>query len=928
MVAASKKKQSAAGGAAGSTLTPAQKAAATRKANREKREAAAAAADSPRPADLQDINPDNDADDPGSGRAARPRRAAASTAAQAGQGDESGTRKRAASSAEPRGTEGSAKRAPKQRKSDIAAASNNAFTAVDEDGEEQASSHDDTPMPDAEQLQFIRPRPPNAQRKSPAQTTAIARAPAGPAAGGGTGAEAEEQEEDAEDKGEDEGATVDDAHASDEAEGDEAWAGTEELQDDEGPAKKTSKALARQFEQATPVWVRKSDGKTPARRRRSSPSPQGRHASMQSKTSSAGFERDTRGPGVESPNLHPDGDHDDALTRVQDHIEAMNIDRHNVGASQRAHRHPTTSRSLRIASPDEDGPATIHDAEDNDVELLDDREPVRQLSRRPTDRGPHQNHARDVVKSSHSHVHAEHEAFSHSQDNRPYDDHSAHKQTKRQSNGLDFGEARAMRTPGRAHRGHGPYDHYRHDGDRNMRVREGDKNGYGEQGGNRGRDHDNGRHDRWGYDRRESNTRERSRDGNGHMQSSSKQRGATRSQHGRQRSWSGNDDVVEIDASSDEPLRHKHIGGPRPRHSNSDSEEERPHRRPHDHVRVKQERGAPGRVRRRTRATFVIHSDDEVEEEEEEGAASEGSQVDDGLPRDGQWLGSTKFNMGKGRPTLADQFERVANVISYTCATEVPKFVCFEDAFPLADDRVPLYRKALIKGAKATKSRTILARLESELSYVEKMAIIPEGRVSIFRGKVRDRAAAGVKMHYKFSSFPPNDFTNIIGKLLEDRRHIFPGDAVKKTIEDERPYCHSSLIYIIHESFFGGNPIKKFPVEYYPLSAKTKKRQLPKSMVALAATANEAALMAYRMGPTAVKIVFYGDTFDNVYGVHIATLDSIYDNDPETYDGLMTYLYEQVSGEASAVGPSSSSRRGDQVRPISIVTANMAKRFK
>ncbi|KAI0059394.1 hypothetical protein BV25DRAFT_1918622 [Artomyces pyxidatus] len=317
------------------------------------------------------------------------------------------------------------------------------------------------------------------------------------------------------------------------------------------------------------------------------------------------------------------------------------------------------------------------------------------------------------------------------------------------------------------------------------------------------------------------------------------------------------------------------------------------------HGRVKVERQsddlsgrAKGRVMRRSKAIFA--PEDDSEDGRHDGPRGDDDDEDLGARR--RWPEWMTVNNGPdGWPILKAQDEMVAEVLSYPSATEMPKFVCFVDAFPLADDRIPLYQKALVKGAKFLKAHMIKERLEVDVSYVERMAIIPKARVSILRGKVWDKAAAGVKMHYQFASYPAQEFTSIIAKLLEGQRYIYPGDHIKKTIEEDGAYCHAAIIATIYESFFGGEAIRKFPEEYYPISTRTKHRQLPKSMVVFAATANDAALKAYQMGPTAVKVDFRSDHFDNIYSVHLATLDKIRDVDAETYNGLMTYLYKQVT---------------------------------
>ncbi|KAI0059398.1 hypothetical protein BV25DRAFT_1918433 [Artomyces pyxidatus] len=887
-------------GGAAAALTPAQKGAATRKANREKKEAEAAAAHLRVNAGAA-THGSNDDDE--AGRSAQPRRAAASTTSAASQGEEveGGSRKRAASSAEPQPTIGSVKKAPKKRKSDAAISVNTTPMEDEEEPHENTSTHGGiiaAGAPALETVEFVRPRPTQAQQQANGTNTR-------------SGIKEKENQNNGEGDDDDdengERPLDEDGPASDEAERDEQWDGAEDALDDDNPAssKKTSKALARQFEQATPIWKPKS--KASSTQHAGSPTTQGRDESTRGVANLLDVEAPSRGQRTRTSS-HEREDRND-IAGVQGDIERMNIDRDNGGRRRGQHR-PTNSRRLRVESEDDLEPLMAEHAA-----------PREQLAKRPRGQnGERDNSARRVSQTHGDAPGEERERESRSSGRAHWGEHHSldeHGHRDRHQV-LDRPDDQERRRRGYPDRDHGQREHIDTDLPRDYRDHRSK------------RDTPHPTEPQPGWD---SDDHNRPRP----VHSSVKQHaGSARNRHKGRQTWREPEDVYEIEDTDDERARQrpttKRAGKARRRHSVSDedSEDIRPRSRPHERVRVKQEPGQDGRkgrVRRRTRATFVIDSNDELVEGAAEDGESDNSQIDDGLPRDGQWPGRTKFNLGDhGRPTLGDQYDGVANVISYTCATEVPKFVCFQDAFPLADDRIPLFRAALMKGARALKSRVILARLESETSYVEKMAIIPEGRMSIFRGKVRDKAAAGVKMHYKFATFPAREFTVIIGKLLEDRRHIFPGDAVRKTIEEENPYCHPAILYIIHESFFGGNPVKKFPVEYYPVSPRTKKRQLPKSMVAFAATANEAALMAYRMGPTPVKIPFYGDTFDDVYSVHLATLDQIYKDDAEVFDGLMTYLYEQTSGEATAAS-GSSSRRGEQVRPISIVTANIT-RFK
>ncbi|KAI0060630.1 hypothetical protein BV25DRAFT_1917468 [Artomyces pyxidatus] len=935
-------------------LTPAQKGAATRRANQEKKRLAALEipGDSPKEDDHNDRallkarrsqTADTSAREETHEEEALPTRGVRSrrggTERAGNNGDKPSTRKRAASSAEPRPAAGGATKAPKKRKSDVDVSTHdqNVPMEVDEeadtdvevvvtgpttgrDGTRNASRHGND---DVEPLQVVRPRARFAGRGSRDANAAKIVSPPQHEQGDNDEEESEahrltrprsqaarvlssDEEDEASIKGGGD-EEPEEQVASDEAEGDEAWAGGDETADagaEDRPAPmKTSKALALQFEQATPIFKtaqrslpRDGKEKAPRPRTRGAHEDPGDH----DKAARENLERLTR------------EDERDTLEGVQTNIRKMSIDQGEGGPGYRSGTSRRTRHHDGVGSGEREEPEVRAARRYGGSNVDDDRTSGKNADGRgdgPADR----HYERSSIRQR--------EAPSYEFDElAPPKRHGGQRGGSNDHRDRDPRERRYEREDrdDGAHRSKqgGRRDEYADSPGRAPRSRPGGRRGnsvdWDERGAPQGR--------RGESPRLQSSSRGGKRDGiyiedsedDAPRGTATRQRG--RRVHSRRVGNDGYDDEEDEDDEDEEEEDVRRRRGARGRHQRG---------------KVEQAGGGRSsnqkdRVRRRAKAAFII---DEGSSDGPGGMQERGRDAEDSED-EGRWRKRTTIKFGPdGRPTLSGQDGEVAEIIALASATEVPKFVCFEDAFPLPDDRIPYYRKALTKTAKHLKLWRIMERLQKEPGYVADMAIIPEARMSIFRGKVRDKAVAGVKLLYHFATFPAHDFVSIIAKLLEDQRYIYPGDEVKKTIQDDSPYCHDAIVTVIYESFFGGDAVKKFPLEYYPVSARSGKRQLPKSMVAFAATANDAALKAYQMGPTAVKVEFRTDVFDDVYSVHLANLDKIYSDDSDVYDGLMTYLFEQASHGIGA-GPSTPSARWGGTKPITIITANVAKRFK
>ncbi|KAI0043846.1 hypothetical protein FA95DRAFT_1574837 [Auriscalpium vulgare] len=337
-----------------------------------------------------------------------------------------------------------------------------------------------------------------------------------------------------------------------------------------------------------------------------------------------------------------------------------------------------------------------------------------------------------------------------------------------------------------------------------------------------------------------------------------------------------------------------------------------------------------GRAEKRGRAapTVWVLGDDEVglwptrSERAREGSARNATSA---VHASSNWPSWTNLKRVSGtRMALGDQTPEVKEVIQTAAADEVPYTLCFENAYPDEERRVELLRDGLIRTAEKQNKKDIAARLEKDEYYVKMMVKIPEARVSNYRKKFKDGAVDTVQYMYRLEKIPEEKYVQRLQKMLDPaaRLYVFPGkfdvsnygiymvdymlgtdsDALhgvlaqiaKMEVNTTRPFCHPAIINLIHKVCFGPRAIPRFPRSYYVAIAKNKdKPELPRPMVALAATAIEAGLTSFTLAPeVASKVDFNGDVFGKVYEFHHRRLRHLKKKKPHAYSALMSELYE------------------------------------
>ncbi|KAI0037956.1 hypothetical protein FA95DRAFT_1667922 [Auriscalpium vulgare] len=268
--------------------------------------------------------------------------------------------------------------------------------------------------------------------------------------------------------------------------------------------------------------------------------------------------------------------------------------------------------------------------------------------------------------------------------------------------------------------------------------------------------------------------------------------------------------------------------------------------------------------------------------------------------------------------SIKAQTARIKKVLKRAIQDALPRKLFFLNTFPQPQERTAFYRGVLVAAAEAEGDADVVSRLQSDKDYAAALAKIPEARTSNLRGKLKDAADGVVRGAYKIDEFPHERHVRILKWLLaeEDALYIFPGDAKESTYDDSLPYGHGAIIMVIRMAFFGPKAIAKFPPALF--RGDDGVMRLPPVMVAACATAVEAGLRAFLLGPDAVQVDFSGAQFIHSYLNHIATLQDLKSEGLGAYNALLAILYTSVMGiegnEASTTAVGTSNRRVNAAR--------------
>ncbi|KAI0065023.1 hypothetical protein BV25DRAFT_1914157 [Artomyces pyxidatus] len=276
---------------------------------------------------------------------------------------------------------------------------------------------------------------------------------------------------------------------------------------------------------------------------------------------------------------------------------------------------------------------------------------------------------------------------------------------------------------------------------------------------------------------------------------------------------------------------------------------------------------------------------------------------------DGQWPAETDLLPATGAlGNLGDQKAAVQPVLTQANTREL--FIVMANNHFIPSDtgyRNELIREALIKAADVVGEEVVAARLRASKPYATRMASIPAARMSIMRGKIKEKTATSVAAEYNFAGFGGLDKLALgIAEITSHPTytHIFPGDHTIRKYDKALPFCHSAIIASIRASHFVKRPYARLPKDTLKSSITTgieaEELELPAPLIAFHAVATFASLKDWQNGTHNVLIFDTdADCLGSIrwaYEKHMTTLRNMRRNNPKGYHLITHYLYMKAAG--------------------------------
>ncbi|KAF5317455.1 hypothetical protein D9758_018658 [Tetrapyrgos nigripes] len=240
--------------------------------------------------------------------------------------------------------------------------------------------------------------------------------------------------------------------------------------------------------------------------------------------------------------------------------------------------------------------------------------------------------------------------------------------------------------------------------------------------------------------------------------------------------------------------------------------------------------------------------------------------------------------------------------ISLACGLTV-----FDNSFANAAAQLQNCVVGLNAACANTQQPLIQDRIQRDPDYRKHLVNYIFGRVGHLRGQVKTQAAKVVSSQYDFMRLSKSERATVVKKLMDRLTYIFPlsDPSNPSTWRKNEPYRHQCIVTVLHLSFFKGSTsiANRHPDSFTSISSDDNRKEIPKSMLALAGTAIFAALKEWETGDQ-VEEDFSAKVFVEEYNKHLTMLEGKIlrpDNSgKEKYHRLMAHLYEQASKKSSS----------------------------
>ncbi|KAJ6580142.1 hypothetical protein DFH09DRAFT_1146621 [Mycena vulgaris] len=228
----------------------------------------------------------------------------------------------------------------------------------------------------------------------------------------------------------------------------------------------------------------------------------------------------------------------------------------------------------------------------------------------------------------------------------------------------------------------------------------------------------------------------------------------------------------------------------------------------------------------------------------------------------------------------------------------------FAEAYPVMPSRVGWIRPVMITRASVHPSTIhVLHRLQTDPKFAAILASIPLDRLNIQRGDTKRCAVTIVMVMYKLTDMSPAQVKARVEELLQDHRYIFPVDAKTGQMDLSQPFHHAAIKFILKDQMLSSSVFKNRNYDRFPARnlKKPEAREVADPMVALSATAVYASLLELRMTGERQPMAFTEDAFEDIYRVHIKTLEDTRASAPLPMHRVLHGLFKDVTSTTKAV---------------------------
>ncbi|KAJ6492473.1 hypothetical protein C8R47DRAFT_430744 [Mycena vitilis] len=231
----------------------------------------------------------------------------------------------------------------------------------------------------------------------------------------------------------------------------------------------------------------------------------------------------------------------------------------------------------------------------------------------------------------------------------------------------------------------------------------------------------------------------------------------------------------------------------------------------------------------------------------------------------------------------------------------------FTTFFPLLSVRVGWIRPQMIAAASVSNSgyilEYVLERLRTDPTFASILSSLAIDRVTLTRGNIKRCAVTIVMVMYQLVGLTPAEVKIRVEELLKDHRYIFPVDAKTGQMLLDLPFHHPALKHIIKHEIMSSRLLKAQGYDRFPAThpKHPEAREVADPMVSIAATGAFAALSELRLTGERQAIPFSEETFEDIYLIHMKTLEDTRKSAPITTHKVLHQLFNDVTNATKAV---------------------------